>query len=344
MIRLHKVKKVYNGNKEEVVALKEINLEIEKGEIYGIIGYSGAGKSTLIRLINMLEEPTEGEIWVDGRQMNRLSQKELRKARQEVGMIFQHFNLLWSRTVFENIAFPLEIAGVPKEEINQRVNELIDLVGLTERANAYPSELSGGQKQRVGIARALANRPKVLLSDEATSALDPKTTDSILELLQEINRKMGITIILITHEMHVIQKICHKVAVIDQGEIVEEGPVLEVFTHPKQQITKEFVKQVTEHMDTEETIRQIPLEKGSYILKCKFVGENANQPIISRWVKTLDVEANILEGNIQYVQGSSYGSLYIQVKTTVDKLNESIQFLSNCGVEVEVVENVVGTK
>ncbi|TCS79386.1 D-methionine transport system ATP-binding protein [Tepidibacillus fermentans] len=338
------MKKVYNGNKEEVVALKEINLEIEKGEIYGIIGYSGAGKSTLIRLINMLEEPTEGEIWVDGRQMNRLSQKELRKARQEVGMIFQHFNLLWSRTVFENIAFPLEIAGVPKEEINQRVNELIDLVGLTERANAYPSELSGGQKQRVGIARALANRPKVLLSDEATSALDPKTTDSILELLQEINRKMGITIILITHEMHVIQKICHKVAVIDQGEIVEEGPVLEVFTHPKQQITKEFVKQVTEHMDTEETIRQIPLEKGSYILKCKFVGENANQPIISRWVKTLDVEANILEGNIQYVQGSSYGSLYIQVKTTVDKLNESIQFLSNCGVEVEVVENVVGTK
>ncbi|MFV9511361.1 methionine ABC transporter ATP-binding protein [Tepidibacillus sp. LV47] len=344
MIRLHKVKKVYNSNHKEVIALKEINLEIQKGEIYGIIGYSGAGKSTLIRLINMLEKPTEGEIWVDGRQMNQLSQKELRKARQEIGMIFQHFNLLWSRTVWENIAFPLEIAGVPKEEIDQRVKELIDLVGLTERANAYPSELSGGQKQRVGIARALANRPKVLLSDEATSALDPKTTDSILDLLQEINRKLGITIILITHEMHVIQKICHKVAVLDQGEIVEEGPVLEVFTHPKQKITKEFVKQVTEHQDTEETIRHIPHEKGSYILKCTFVGENANQPIISRWVKTLDVEPNILEGNIQYVQGSSYGSLYIQLKTTEDQLNASIEFLKNCGVEVEVIENVAGTQ
>ncbi len=238
MIKLHKVKKVYASKAEEVVALKEINLDIQKGEIYGIIGYSGAGKSTLIRLINMLEEPTDGDIVVDGRLMSQLSQNDLRKARQEIGMIFQHFNLLWSRTVWQNIAFPLEIAGVQKAEIERRVNELIDLVGLTEKANAYPSELSGGQKQRVGIARSLANRPKVLLSDEATSALDPKTTDSILELLQEINRKMGITIILITHEMHVIQKICHKVAVIDQGEIVEEGPVLEVFAHPKKESQK----------------------------------------------------------------------------------------------------------
>ena len=340
MIQLQKVKKIYPGKQGEVVALKEINLEIQKGEIYGIIGYSGAGKSTLIRLINMLEAPTKGEIIVDGQQMTKLNSAELRKARQEIGMIFQHFNLLWSRTVWENIAFPLEIAGVSKVEINKRVKELIDLVGLTERADAYPSELSGGQKQRVGIARALANRPKVLLSDEATSALDPKTTDSILELLQEINRKMGITIILITHEMHVIQKICHKVAVIDGGEIVEEGAVLDVFTHPQKQITKEFVKQVTEHRDIEENIRQIPQEDGSYILKCKFVGENANQPIISKWVKTLDLEANILEGNVQYVQGASYGSLYIQVNTSKEKLEESIKFLSNCGVEVEVVENV----
>lgn len=325
-----------------MVALKEINLDIQSGAIYGIIGYSGAGKSTLIRLINMLERPTEGEVWIDEQRMDQLRPEELRKARQGIGMIFQHFNLLWSRTVAENIAFPLEIAGVPKKEIDQRVKELIDLVGLTERANAYPSELSGGQKQRVGIARALANNPKVLLSDEATSALDPKTTDSILELLQEINKRMGITIILITHEMHVIQKICQRVAVIDGGEIVEEGPVLEVFTHPKQEITKEFVKQVTEHQRTKETIEHLPLDKDSFILKCTFVGETASQPIISKWVQTLGIEVNILEGNIQYVQGASYGSLYIQVQTSEAKLKESIKFLESCQVEVEVVQSVNG--
>ncbi|OEF99407.1 methionine ABC transporter ATP-binding protein [Vulcanibacillus modesticaldus] len=244
MIKLNNVQKIYDNNKQRVTALKNINLEIKSGEIYGIIGYSGAGKSTLIRLINMLENPTAGEIWVNGQRMDRLNNEKLRLARQKIGMIFQNFNLLSSRTVRQNIAFPLEIAGYPKEKIDKRVSELIKLVGLTERADAYPSELSGGQKQRVGIARALANNPEVLLSDEATSALDPKTTESILNLLWEINRKFGITIILITHEMHVIKKICHRVAVIDGGEIVEEGPVTEVFGNPKKEITKEFVKQV----------------------------------------------------------------------------------------------------
>lgn len=340
MIKLHKVKKIYASNKETVTALKEINLDIQSGEIYGIIGYSGAGKSTLVRLVNMLETPTGGEIWVDQQRMEQLSKAELRKARQEIGMIFQHFNLLWSRTVRQNIAFPLEIAGWSKKEIDQRVAELIDLVGLSERADAYPSELSGGQKQRVGIARALANRPKVLLSDEATSALDPKTTDSILQLLKEINQKMGITIIIITHEMHVIQKICHRVAVIDEGEIVEEGLVLEVFTKPSKKITKEFVKQVTEHHNAEGMIDHFPLEKDSYILKCTFVGEKANQPIISQWVKTLGIDANILEGKIQHVQGSSYGNLYIQVNASAQKLKESIDFLKQYGVETEVVQGV----
>ena len=340
MIKLEKVKKVYESNKQQVIALKEINLNIKPGEIYGIIGYSGAGKSTLIRLINMLERPTQGQIWIDQKLMNQLSDKDLRAARQEIGMIFQHFNLLWSRTVRGNIAFPLEIAGLPKVEIDQRVNELIQLVGLAERADAYPSELSGGQKQRVGIARALANRPKVLLSDEATSALDPKTTDSILELLQEINKKMGITVILITHEMHVIQKICHRVAVIDDGEIVEEGSVFEVFTHPKKSITKEFVKQVTETKMVDETLRYLPHDSSSYILKCSFVGETANKPIISQWVKTVNVDVNIIEGNIQHVQGSSYGTLLIQINVPREKLDESIAFLQQNGVEVEVVEDV----
>lgn len=326
MIRLNNVKKVYTNSKLKITALKQANLEIHSGEIYGIIGYSGAGKSTLIRLINMLESPTSGEIWIANQRMDKLSQPDLRKSRQEIGMIFQHFNLLWSRTVSENIAFPLEIAKLSKKEIDQRVFELIDLVGLTDKADVYPSELSGGQKQRVGIARALANRPKVLLSDEATSALDPKTTDSILALLQDINRKLGITIILITHEMHVIWKICNRVAIIDTGEIVEEGPVLDVFTNPSKEITKEFVKQVSEYKDTEETINHFPIEEDSHILKCSFVGDKTNQPIISKWVKTLDVEANILEGKIQYVQGSSYGSLYIQINANNQVLKNLLIF------------------
>jgi len=343
MIELKKVKKVYEGKRNRITALKEINLKVNAGEIYGIIGYSGAGKSTLIRLINMLEQPTEGEIWVDDQRMDKLKYSQLRRARQQIGMIFQHFNLLWSRTVKENIAFPLEIAGVPKEEIELRVTELIDLVGLTDKANSYPSELSGGQKQRVGIARALANRPKVLLSDEATSALDPKTTDSILTLLEEINKKLGITIILITHEMHVIQKICHRVAIIDNGEIVEEGTVIDLFTHPKMEITKEFVKQiaiqhyreVAEH--NSETVTQDSLVTSKHILKCTFLGDKVDQPIISKWIKALNVDVNILEGNIQNVQGYSYGTLFIEVDVAANQLAASIQFLESYGVEVEVI-------
>lgn len=362
MIELKQIKKVYEGKRGKVTALKEINLTVNAGEIYGIIGYSGAGKSTLIRLINMLEKPTEGEIWVNGLRMDRMKYSQLRIARQQIGMIFQHFNLLWSRTVSENIAFPLEIAGVPKDEIDVRVTELIDLVGLSDKANSYPSELSGGQKQRVGIARALANRPKVLLSDEATSALDPKTTDSILTLLEEINKKLGITIILITHEMHVIQKICHRVAIIDNGEIVEEGPVIELFTHPKKEITKEFVKQVTiqhfsetthlyevRNQGLRETDRLVTDKLGTnrkatnknatskQVLKCTFLGDKANQSIISKWIKALDVEVNILEGNIQNVQGYSYGTLVIEVDVPVNQLEASLQFLESYGVEIEVI-------
>src|SRR5699024_5754502 len=226
MITLKNVDKIFSTKEKKIKAVDNVSLSIEAGEIYGIIGYSGAGKSTLIRMVNGLELPSSGEVYIDNQNLNELTHRELREQRQNIGMIFQHFNLLWSRTVKENILFPLEIAGIPKDERSERADELIDLVGLKGRENAYPSELSGGQKQRVGIARALANDPKVLLCDEATSSLDPQTTDNVLDLLVDINRRLNLTIVVITHEMNVIRKICHRVAVMDGGRIVEEGQVV----------------------------------------------------------------------------------------------------------------------
>lgn len=244
MIQLKNVVKTFPaaGKNKEIIALKEVSLEIEKGDIFGIVGYSGAGKSTLLRLLNGLETPTSGTVLVDGKEISRLSERELRFARQKIGMIFQHFHLLWSRTVAENVAFPLEIAGVPKKQIKEKVKHLLEMVGLSERADAYPAQLSGGQKQRVGIARALANDPDVLLCDEATSALDPETTASILRLLKEIHQKLGLTLVLITHEMSVIRAICNKMAVMENGQIVETGPVSEIFKSPKHSLTKKFVQ------------------------------------------------------------------------------------------------------
>ncbi|MCF6092376.1 methionine ABC transporter ATP-binding protein [Microaerobacter geothermalis] len=336
MIRIKKLEKVFSSGKKQVKALSDINLEVQKGEIFGVIGYSGAGKSTLIRTINMLEPPTSGSIQVSNVEMTRLSVRDLRKARQEIGMIFQHFNLLWSRTVKENIAFPLEIAGVSKENIEKRVNELVELVGLKERADAYPSELSGGQKQRVGIARALANHPKVLLCDEATSALDPKTTDSILDLLKEINEKLGLTIVLITHEMHVIQKICDRVAVIENGKIVEMGTVLEVFSHPKTEIAKRFVKQVTEPDDTLEQLHDWEeLLKDGSLVKLSFLGDSAERPLINRLIKKFDVEVNILHGHVNRIQGNSYGTLFLQLIGPEEEQKKAIRFLREEKVEVE---------
>ena len=232
MIKLINVNKEYVQKGNKVLAVKNANLEVKKGEIYGIIGYSGAGKSTMVRLFNLLERPTSGEIIFDGKSLTKLSEKDLRAEQQQIGMIFQHFNLLWSRTVLENIKLPMELVGKSKEEMNKKANELVKLVGLDGKENFYPSELSGGQKQRVGIARALANDPKMILADEATSALDPQTTDQILDLLVEINQKLGLTIVLITHEMHVIKRICHKVAVMEAVEIVEKGMVIDVFHNP----------------------------------------------------------------------------------------------------------------
>lgn len=328
MITLKGIKKVFTSKSGEVAAVNGINLEIEKGEIFGIIGYSGAGKSTLIRMFNQLEKPTEGSIIVAGRDMAAIQGKELRIARQETGMIFQHFNLLWSRTVRENIAFPLEIAGVPKHKQRERVEELIKLVGLAGREDAYPSELSGGQKQRVGIARALANNPKVLLCDEATSALDPQTTDSILELLVDINQRLGLTIVLITHEMHVIRKICHRVAVMENGQVVEQGDVLSVFKNPQQPITKRFVGQLTEPEETKETVTHL-LERypNGRVVQLSFVGEGTEQPIISNVIRHFTITVNILQGKIAQLQTGAYGSLFIHIDGEEEEIEKAISYI-----------------
>ncbi|WP_078429955.1 methionine ABC transporter ATP-binding protein [Alkalihalobacterium alkalinitrilicum] len=340
MINLSGIRKLFKTKDGIVTAVDHVDLNINDGEIYGIIGYSGAGKSTLIRMLNSLERPTEGTVTVAGKELSSLKGKSLRKARQEISMIFQHFNLLWSRTVSENIVFPLEIAGVPKEERKQRVDELIKLVGLEGRGGSYPSQLSGGQKQRVGIARALANNPKVLLCDEATSALDPKTTDSILELLVDINKKLGLTIVLITHEMHVIRKICHRVAVMEAGKVVEEGPVLEVFKHPTAGITKQFVKQVTDPEETKETISHIIEEETGKVIQLSFVGEETEKPLITRIIRNFDIEVNILQGKISQTQEGAYGTLFIQIKGAENEIENVIAFIREQGVQVEVIDHV----
>lgn len=340
MIKISQLSKQFKLGMELIDAVDQINLTIKTGEIFGVIGYSGAGKSTFVRLINRLEEPTNGSIIVDGEELTTLNKKDLRIKRQDIGMIFQHFNLLWSRTVQENIAFPLEIAGVEKVERNERVKQLIDLVGLTGKEDAYPSQLSGGQKQRVGIARALANRPKLLLCDEATSALDPETTDSILSLLVDINKKLGLTIILITHEMHVIQKICHNVAVMENGRIVEQGAVLDLFSNPSHQVTKRFVEQVMGKPDeevTDETLLQ-SVSTGK-LLKLQFIGESTNQSLISQVAKKFAIELNILQGNIKQTQAGPYGSLYVHITGDDQLVDEAIAYIQTTTVKVEVIKH-----
>ncbi|WP_374722555.1 methionine ABC transporter ATP-binding protein [Peribacillus tepidiphilus] len=343
MITLSKVTKVFKTGfsaSDSIKAVDDIHLKINSGEIFGIIGYSGAGKSTLIRMLNGLELPTEGQVIVGDKEISKIKGSQLRKARQEIGMIFQHFNLLWSRTVRENIAFPLEIAGMGKEQRKKRVDELIKLVGLEGRENAYPSQLSGGQKQRVGIARALANNPKVLLCDEATSALDPQTTDAILELLVDINKKLGLTIVLITHEMHVIRKICHRVAVMEKGRIVEMGEVLDVFKNPKQPITKRFVQQVTEPEETKEAIDHL-LErypKGK-VIQLTFVGDEAEKPLITRLIRNFQLDVNIVQGKISQTQKGSYGTLFIHVDGEEHEVNRALEYIQEHQVSVEVINH-----
>ena len=342
MIQLQDIHKVYNTKDGQVHAVNGVSLTINPGEIYGIIGYSGAGKSTMIRLLNGLEQPTEGTVTVNGQQISRLKGAKLRAARQKISMIFQHFNLLWSRTVAENIAFPLEIAGVTKNQRAQRVQELIELVGLKGRENAYPSQLSGGQKQRVGIARALANNPEVLLCDEATSALDPETTDSILELLLDINKRIGLTIVLITHEMHVIHKICNRVAVMEAGKVVEEGEVLSVFKNPKEAITKNFVSQIAgATQETQASVDQILANyKSGKIVKLGFVGQTTEQPVISQIIKQFSVNVNIIQGTITHTTSGPFGTLFVHIDGDVQQVEQALQLLKQHEIQTEVIEHV----
>ncbi|CAH2714415.1 Methionine import ATP-binding protein MetN [Neobacillus rhizosphaerae] len=340
MISIKNVRKIFPSKQGELKAVDDVNLEVQGGEIFGVIGYSGAGKSTLIRMLNGLELPTDGSVTVAGRVISKIKGAELREARQEISMIFQHFNLLWSRTVSENIAFPLEIAGVNGTQRKNRVAELIKLVGLEGRENAYPSQLSGGQKQRVGIARALANNPKVLLCDEATSALDPQTTDSILELLVDINKRLGLTIVLITHEMHVIRKICHRVAVMESGRVVELGSVLDVFKNPQEPITKRFVQQVTEPEETKETIKHLlELYPSGQVVQLSFIGEAAEQPLITNIIKDFNVVVNILQGKISHTQNGSYGTLFIHLDGLSSEIQKAIDYIHSQQVGVEVISN-----
>ncbi|TDQ40463.1 methionine ABC transporter ATP-binding protein [Aureibacillus halotolerans] len=342
MIQIEKLKKVFKTTQGSLHAVDGVNLKVDEGTIFGIIGYSGAGKSTLIRLLNGLERPTSGDIFVAGRNMRKVQGDELRKARQEISMIFQHFNLLWSRTVRENILFPLEVAKVRTDEKEKRVSELIKLVGLDGREDAYPSQLSGGQKQRVGIARALANNPKVLLCDEATSALDPKTTDSILELLTDINEKLGLTIILITHEMHVIHKICDQVAVMEEGKFVEQGNVIEVFQQPKKDITKHFVKQVMDPGGTSSTPEELAaLHPKGAIVRIDYVGKDGEGQLLPLLIRAYpEVDISIVQGNIAKAEEGTYGHLLLHIaEDNEDTRNDMYSFLSEKHVQFEVMQS-----
>ncbi|MDR0615587.1 MAG: ATP-binding cassette domain-containing protein [Synergistaceae bacterium] len=329
-----------SASKKDFHALRDVSLEIENGSIYGIIGRSGAGKSTLIRCVNLLERPTAGRVFINGVEMTSLKEAKLRAARRKIGMIFQSFNLLANRTAFGNIAFPLELERWTRQDIADRVHEIAALVGITDKLDQYPSQLSGGQKQRIGIARALANRPDLLLSDEATSALDPQTTKSVLTLLKDINDKLGLTVILITHEMDVIKEICDSVAVLDSGEIVEEGPVLKIFTAPIKSVTKELLAHVLrtrlpDSLAGLEFTRERGNRQADVLLRLSFFGNVAAQPIISDIVRKFDVDVNILAAQLDHVRTTPYGTIVVQLSG--GDREEAIEYLLDLNLKAEVM-------
>ncbi|WP_332629397.1 methionine ABC transporter ATP-binding protein [Halalkalibacter flavus] len=335
MIELKRVSKTFASKKTTVKALDDVSIHVKKGEIYGVIGYSGAGKSTLIRCVNMLEKPSEGEIVVNGVSMTNLSTNKLREARQNIGMIFQGFNLLKTATVYDNIAIPLKLTGIPKAEIDERVNRYLAVVGLEAKADSYPSQLSGGQKQRVAIARALSHEPDVLLSDEATSALDPETTESILSLLLKINKEFGITILLITHEMHVVQKICDRVAVMENGKVIEEGKVIDIFSKSTTDTTKKFINSLFPEDIPAEVINSFS-EQGP-VIRLSFVGQSTGKPALAEVSKKFEVYTNILSGNIVQLKNEPYGRMVIHLQGTKEQTEAAITYLEAEGVHVERV-------
>ena len=342
MIRLENISKTFNTKDADVHAVRDVTLEIQDGEIFGIIGFSGAGKSTLVRCINLLERPTKGRVFVNGAELTSLNEKELRNERKKIGMIFQHFNLMSQRTVYQNIAYPLKGSKLSKEEQEQKILSLLELIDLKDKKDAYPSQLSGGQKQRVAIARALANDPKVLLCDEATSALDPQTTKSILKLLKSINEKTGITIVLITHEMAVVKDICDKVAVMENGCVVEEGPILEVFSHPKAKINKNFIATTSSISHVYELVEEhspvVDIQKGQRLVKLNYDSVSTSKALISEVSRNFHVDTNIVFGNVEIIQGSPLGDLVVIFSGKHEDIDQAIAYLEKYEVGVEVMK------
>ncbi|MER2295818.1 MAG: ATP-binding cassette domain-containing protein [Desemzia incerta] len=343
MITLKDVGVTFKGTHGTINAVEKVNLSIDKGDVYGIVGYSGAGKSTLVRTINLLQRPTKGSVWVNGQNMLALSPKELRNARKKVGMIFQHFNLMDSRTVAGNIAYPLRKSGLSKTAIKEKVVELLELVGLSDKYDAFPSQLSGGQKQRVAIARSLANDPDVLLCDEATSALDPKTTLSILELLKELNKRLALTIVIITHEMQVVKEICNKVAVMENGHVVENGDVVSIFTQPKELITKEFINTATHIDQALDKILSHPtllnLQENDTLANISYVGTNTSEPLISHLSSRFHIATNILYGNVEILQGTPVGNLLVVLSGDPVQKQKAFAYLESKNVSIDTLKN-----
>ena len=341
MIELKYLSKTFQMKDGAVKALQNINLTIPDGAIYGIIGMSGAGKSTLVRCINLLERPTGGSVVIDGVAMETLSPASLRKRRREITMIFQQFNLLMQRTCLKNVCFPMELAGVKKAEAEKRAMELLEMVGLPDKANAYPAQLSGGQKQRIAIARALATNPKVLLCDEATSALDPKTTRSILKLLREVNQRLGITIVVITHQMSVVKYICDRAAVMEKGRVVEEGTILEIFSHPKMPVTKGFIDTATNVDDLyellEETRSGDGVNHGQTVYLLTYTGSSAGKPLMVELYQRFGVEANIIFGNVELLKGTPLGKLAVTLSGTPESVGDALEFIRSQNVVVEAL-------
>lgn len=341
MIELEQISKTFADAGREVHAVNNVSLTIRNGDVFGIIGFSGAGKSTLVRCINLLERPTEGSVRIDGKELTRMPAKELRQARKKIGMIFQHFNLMPSRTIFGNVAYPLKGSGLRKDQIAEKVRKLLDLVGIADKEKAYPSQLSGGQKQRAAIARALANDPDILLCDEATSALDPQTTKSILKLLERLNRELGITLVVITHEMAVVKEICNRVAVMDHGRVVEEGEVFSVFASPKEELTRSFIKTTSNLQKIEELIAAkspvVALKPGERIVRLSYVERNASEPLISTMTKKYGVILNIIFADIEIVQNAPIGGTVGILSGPQDKMDEALEDLRSKNVGVEVI-------
>ncbi len=340
MIKLENISKVFRQGSQTITALSDVSLHVPAGQIYGVIGSSGAGKSTLIRCVNLLERPTSGRVLVDGQELSAFSEKQLTLARRQIGMIFQHFNLLNSRTVFGNVALPLELENRPREEINRKVTELLDLVGLADKHQSRPTTLSGGQKQRVAIARALACDPKVLLCDEATSALDPATTRSILELLKDINRRLGLTILLITHEMDVVKRICDQVAIISQGKLIEKDQVSEVFSHPKTPLAQQFI-QSTLHLDIPDDYQQrlsaTATEGKIPLLRLEFTGESVDAPLLSEVARRFTVDCNIISAQMDYAGGVKFGIMLTEISGEQSNSQAAIEWLREQHVKAEVL-------